>query len=508
MNRIRGRAAGVAAGACLVAVLIVVPSAQAAVTSSHIATPKNNVYFVYNKDTPNTFSVSGTTNGTAGDNVDINCYAGDKVTTVASDVTVNSNGSFSAPAASDEAANTYRVCQLRAIPHGTTPDPLTPFAGPHLYVGQKETFAVSGGANNGKAYDFYYYFQQPNGGMDYDSLGGCGIDDGYLLDSHDSLTAVTWYCNAWLHRYDVDANPTRSQIQVDGGNAYTPTDAEGINSAATSGLPTVTHTYSQNAKTGNAVIHDTETFVKCANTTYPPTNSTCPSFTSAGVSDSRTIVQNDGGKVAWITDVFKSTNKKAHTVDLLWQNDQHFYESGGNTNQIEYAFPGHSAYSTHALGDTVKLPNKPGTIFVRYHGAADGDTAHGRGAIVYSHAATLAKFMYLSNSQSDFTLHQSIKVPAHGSVTLRWAYIADFHQATVNSLAKHATVVVKGCTVPNVVGKTLAAAKKAIKRANCAVGKVRHVHPTKASSGRVVSQSPKAKTNVDYGTKVALKVGA
>ena len=61
--------------------------------------------------------------------------------------------------------------------------------------------------------------------------------------------------------------------------------------------------------------------------------------------------------------------------------------------------------------------------------------------------------------------------------------------------------------MPNVVGKSLAAAKKAIKRAHCAVGKIRHAQLVDdrrrhASS----SESPKARTHVDYKAKVALVV--
>ncbi|HUZ14575.1 MAG TPA: PASTA domain-containing protein [Gaiellaceae bacterium] len=491
------------------ATLVVVPSAQAqTVTTSNVASPKDGTYLVYNEDAPNTISIAGTSSGTTGNHVDLVCYAGDKTGILASDVPVGSNGSFSVSAAGLKPALLFRTCNLKAVPAGTTPVTLAPFTGPRLYVGDATKSHVSGGPNNGKLYDFYLYFQQPDGGMDYDSLGGCGIDDGYLLDSTDSLTTVPWYCNAWLANNDLGSNATRSEIQVDGADAYPPSGAKEINAGATSGFPTVSSfSYSQNSKTGNSTIHEKEAFVKCENQTYPPTSVTCPSFTSTGVTDTRTIVQDHGGRVAWVTDVFKSTNGKAHKVDLLWQNDQHFFgPAGGNAGEVEYKFPGQSGYSMHQVGDVVSLPGKPGTIRVRYHGAADGDPTHGRGAIVYDHAATAAKFMYLSPSQSDFTLHQSIKIPANGSVTLRFAYVADFHQAKVDSLARQAAVVFKGCTVPKVIGKSLAAAKKAIRSAHCAVGKITRAQSTTIPAGRVVFERPKAKTHVDYGTKVSLVV--
>lgn len=505
----RGKFSATVGAACVAATLIAVPSAQAAITMSNVTSPANGTYALYNTNKPNTISIVGTSNGTTGNHVDLVCYAGDTSTNLASNVAVGSNGSFSVSAASLEPAYYYRVCQLKAVPAGTTPGNLAPYTGPRLYVGDTDKYFVSGGPNNGRFYAWYLYFQQPDGGHDYNDLGDCGIDNGYLLNPDDSLASTTWYCDAWLTNQDLITSPTRSETQVDGANAYPPAGAKEINANAAPGFPRISsYSYSQSPHTGDAVIRETEPFVKCPNATYPPTSGTCPSFVSTGVTDARTFTQDDLGKVTWITDVFKSTNGKAHTVDLLWQNDQRFYGgSGGSATQVEYEFPGQSGYSMHQLGDTVKLPAEPGTILVRYHGAPDG-AAHGRGAIVYNHPATAAKFIEVVSGQSDFTLHQTIKVPAHGSITLRWAYINDFEQKTVDSIAKHAAVVVQGCTVPNVAGKSLAAAKKAIKKAHCTVGKVSHAHSAKTPAGDVVSQSPKARTNVDYGTNVRLKVSS
>ena len=48
------------------------------------------------------------------------------------------------------------------------------------------------------------------------------------------------------------------------------------------------------------------------------------------------------------------------------------------------------------------------------------------------------------------------------------------------------------CVVPNLKRKTLAAAKKALLKANCRLGKVTKRRSTKVGRGRVISQSPKA----------------
>ena len=63
------------------------------------------------------------------------------------------------------------------------------------------------------------------------------------------------------------------------------------------------------------------------------------------------------------------------------------------------------------------------------------------------------------------------------------------------------------CIVPKLKGKTLAAAKRAIKKAHCSVGKITKVASSAKNRGRVVSQSPKPGKHLKKGSKVALKVG-
>ena len=65
----------------------------------------------------------------------------------------------------------------------------------------------------------------------------------------------------------------------------------------------------------------------------------------------------------------------------------------------------------------------------------------------------------------------------------------------------------KVCVVPNVKGKTLAAAKKTIKRNHCGVGKITKAKSSLKNKGRVIWESPKARTHLEHGAKVALKVG-
>lgn len=564
-----------AAGAALAGALIFggflgAPAARAAITGSQITTPSDPSFFVADHDqATQTFAIAGTTSGgnPATDAVTIRCYFGKTSVKLAGPVPLNSDGTFAV-----RLANLNDVldltCRLRAVPAGTPPADVTPYSGPLIGVGERTSSVVSAGPNNKTAYDYLFDTQQKAGAYDYASLGKCGLNDGYLYDQTLANTTITFACNAALLGGESATKPTRSELRIDSADAYAPATAFLINSSA-KGLPAVTTTYTLNTATGDAVIHETDPLVKCARAAYPPTPSSCSSFVSTGVTDNRTITQDDDGHTSWISDVFTSTDSKSHSLDLLWDNSQRFWGPSGNAAQLEYKFPGRSGFAKHVVGDALSLRAAPGTILVQMSGAADGDTSTGRGAIVFDRPADEAKFTYVQATRSAFTLHQAGTVPAGGSTRFRFAYVQDYQAAKVASFAKTAstaflstvaisksgrgkgkvasspggiscgkacshgygygtslklkakpakgsrfvrwsgactgaarctiaitdnvrvgaTFALRPCLVPDVVGKTLKAAKLAIRRRFCSVGKVRTVTSTIAK-GRVVSQAP------------------
>ena len=438
------RLAAVAALATVLTVggLVDTPAVRAAITASQITTPVNPSFFVADEDaTTQTFAIAGTTTGgsPSTNKVDVRCYYGGTSVKVKGNVPLNSDGSFSVPAA--DLSNILELtCKLRAVPAGTNPADLTPFSGPVVGAGDRQTSKVTGGANNGKAYDYALDAQQQTAAFDYASLGSCGLHNGFLYDSTYKNTTVTFACNAALLRADSPTAPTRSELRIDGENAYAPAQAFFINPGAT-GFPTLTMTYKVDKATGNVAVHEMDPLVKCGSATYPPTAGSCGTFISTGVTDDRTILQDHDGHISWITDTLKSTDGKGHTVDLLWDNDQQFFGPSGDSSQLEYEFPGENSFSTHKTNDTVSLPSSPGAIFIRMHGAADGDVSTGRGAIVYDRTATAAKFTAVTNFGSEFTLHQSGKVPAGGSTRFRFAYVQDYQAPLVAGRAKTANSI-------------------------------------------------------------------
>ena len=502
MKRVKGRVTAIVGAAFVAALLVGVPSAQAAVTASSITKPDDLTYLVAQYNYPEyPFRIAGTTNGTTGDHVDLVCYAGDGTNTVASNVPIKADGSFNVRLAPVAAALTHRVCNVKAVPSGTTPGDLVPFIGPRLLVGYHEydynphTWLVN----------FYDYFPGLAGGADHHSLGGCGIADGYLLDPSDSLTSTTWLCNATL--LNGNANPaTRSEVRVDGANAYTVKGAYDIN-PTNKPFPRISFSngYRLDERTGDWVIGYGEPIVKCADATYPPTAATCPTFVRAHVGDIRTIRQTDKGRVVYVTERFHSTDGKKHTLDLLWDNSQRFWQGTGDSTQLEYEFPGENSYSMHALHDVVHLPNTPGAIYLRTHGAADGDTATGLGATVYSLPAAAAKFTRVDSDGETFTLHQTITVPPHGTAFLGWAYVESFWAASLASRVERAKVAVKGCIVPDVRGIPVADAREAIAQAHCTTY-VDHLNSAKVAKGHVIFQTTKPGSHVPYHYGVVLFV--
>ena len=435
---IRLAAAAVLAGALAVGGLVDTPTAGAAITSSQIITPANPSFFIADEDAgTQTFAVSGTTSGgNAGDKIDIRCYFEGTSVKVKGNVPLNSDGSFSV-----QTADLNRIleltCQLRAVPAGTTPADVTPFAGPVVGVGDRETSKVSGGANNGKAYDYSLDAQQLTGAFEYASLGSCGLHNGFLYDPTYANTTVTFACNTGLGRAESPGTPTRSELQVDGKDAYAPAQAFFINQGGT-GLPALTEKHTVDRTSGNVVISETDPTVECSGATYPPTTGSCATFVSAGVTDERTITQDHDAHISWIADTLESTDGKAHVVDLLWDDNQQFFGASGDSSKLEYEFPGESSFSGHKTGDTVSLPSAGGAIFVRMQGAADGATGTGQGAIVYDRPATTAKFTAVTTLGSEFTLHQTGRVPARGSTRFRFAYVQDYRTALVTTRAKAA----------------------------------------------------------------------
>ncbi|HZO77045.1 MAG TPA: hypothetical protein VFB39_03315 [Solirubrobacteraceae bacterium] len=425
------------------------PAGATTIAHTHITAPaKNPTYLTYNYNTGNSFKVAGTTDSTAPttDTVDILCFYGDygQYLTVQDGVTLSSNKTFSVPKAPLSAVADHR-CRLAAVPSGTTT--LGPgYRGPWINVSQRKTYSVSGGPNDGMPYDLYAFGQQTAVADDYDSIGTCGLCDSYLQDVAGGVTSIVFYANSFLWYGNEEQNGnTRSEIQVNGRNAYVPAAAQALftNSDDNPGFPAFSWHFSQNSLTGDVTITETDGIARCtgssSSSSYPPTATSCPKFKSTGVEVDRKIVQSASGHVVSITDTYKSTDGHSHRLDLLYENAQCLGNNGCLAGSVGYRFPGKPAYNSHAPGDVVNVRAGIGSIYVRSRSAPDGDPYAGQGAITYGRAPDEVLFIQGFNTGfgpvSDFTAHYVGKVPAKGSLTYRFVYSTAYTYAQVHQEA-------------------------------------------------------------------------
>lgn len=426
--------------------LCTAPQAAATITASNITAPGSPSFQIYDLDAPNTIAVAGTTNSDlpASDQVDLLCYFGPSAAshkTLATGVALNSiTGDFSVPAANLGNIKN-QVCTLRAIPTGSTPGDLSPFTGAVMATGQSDRLSISGGPNDGTLTDYYTLGQQLTAGDDYDSYGSCGLCDAYLFNANLSGTTTTFFGNDWFESRDrpFTSGSTRSEIQVNGADAYSPARARQINPNASPGLPALIYGYALNPTNGNLTITETNPLVKCPDATFPPNGASCPSFVNTGVTDHRTITQEQDGHLVFITDRYVSTDGQQHNLDLLPENEQRFSNAGSNGLNIGYEFPGEGSFSTHDNTAVVSFPDTPpAAVFVRVNGSVDGDESSGRGAIVFDRPVSPASFTGAFSSLSSFHFHQTGLVTAGCSPTFSFAYAQEYDSADVQSLAQSA----------------------------------------------------------------------
>jgi hypothetical protein len=90
----------------------------------------------------------------------------------------------------------------------------------------------------------------------------------------------------------------------------------------------------------------------------------------------------------------------------------------------------------------------------------------------------------------------------YATATFSWSFTPNFSNKHKHKKHRHP----KLCLVPKLTGKTVAAAKQALKKARCSVGKVTKHTSSKVPKGRIISSGPKAGSKRKAGTKVALTV--
>jgi hypothetical protein len=415
-------------------------SAAAAVTETHLQVlSPAGTYLVDDEVTPaETISVSGTSDGVAGERLDIKCYSGQSSAKLAVNVEVQAGGGFSFSGTmrpiSDEA------CVLRAVPHGDatqyTPGSPSPFVGPTLAIGQRENRIIASGLNAGTLESFDIYDAQLTGAFDYFSLGGCTIGDSYVFDPVTFESVTLDFCNAWFNSANGTAlppgyaAPTRSELQVDKANAYLAANA---GFASLPGYPALSYNYSIDPATGDLVLEETDTPVKCSpGGAYPPSTETCTSFVPTGVKVLTRVLQGQGGRAASVTQWFSSTDGQPHQLDLLEDNE---FDHPQHEGELEFPWTGEGLKEYRTVGQVLPgASTAPGSFFVK--GAAkpaDGSEETAVGAVTFAVAPEAVTIVGTTNdpySWVDLTYRRT--VPAGGSVALGFTYSDAFLRGEVN----------------------------------------------------------------------------
>jgi len=437
----------------LAGALACAPSASATITSSslQVVSPPGT-YLVFDEVTgAETITVSGSSDASPGEKLDINCYAAKKRYLLAAEVQAGAGGSFSFTGPFGTIAG--RTCVLRAVPHNDTTDypPGSPsaFQGQTLGLGRRGAMTVESGANKGDLLWYYLFASQLAGGFDYRSLGDCSILDSYAYDPVtfapsrlDDCDATLWWQNG-ASGFPGVAAPTRSEIQVDGANAYLPANAGElfVSSENDPGFPALKYRYEIEPASGNLVLEETDQVVRCAPdaTTYPPTASACSSFVPTGVEAYMAITQADNGRVAAVTQWFYSTDGAPHTVDLLEQNQfEHVNEDG------EFDFPwlgeGLQKYGTAGQQLAGAPAGAPGSLLIKGSASVpDGGEESPQGALTFSNPPEGETVVGSTlNPESWLDLHYHREIPAGGSFALGFTYSDGFLLSEVQQLAASA----------------------------------------------------------------------
>jgi hypothetical protein len=466
---------------------------------------------------------------------------------------------------------------------------------------------ISGGLNNGKAYNFYVNGMTFTGYAAWKApgTGGCGPYAASVDPAFD-IGNFPVDCMGSLLSDDLGAFGGRSEVLIDGRNAYDAASAEALfprtsgldnGSQDLSGFPSMNVSIDWDPASGQISSRSVESWVSChgPNLYKPVTVVACPSFDATGVSLTRVVTSSDGGRVLTITDTWSSTDGQSHSLDLLYDDFAGVF--GNEDGERGWQLPGQSGFTQYAAGASVPAPSAvPGSILTRTNvSAADGNPSEGFGAITFGHAPSALRFA----GPAELEENQLLTVPAGGSASLSYVYSVGYTLADVTGLAMAAqdrfqppvvqitppatgttvstpnltltgtaasgsgikSLVVAGqnvplgpdgswsaqttlspgsntiialatdaagatpqaqvtivyqpptpppppakCSVPRVKGMKLPAAEKALRRAHCKVGKVKHVKSRKLARGRVMSTTPSAGRHLRAGTKIELFV--
>jgi hypothetical protein len=416
---------------CVLTLIVVACNASlahAAVSASRITSPAA-LTFAFNDTTlssaPQTLTVEGTFSGSASERLAINCYAPNgSHLTLAEDV-AGVGGSFSTTISSSTLLG-GAPCVLRAVSqedfNAYAPGSEGPYQGPAIAASELYESTLSG-----STFDYSLLSAALGARHEFQSAGSCGLTRSQLyLPSTLAETQGSFHCAAALYGEEPieGEEPSRSEIQVDGVDAYDPYAAQHL-FGAEPGIPAIEVADAFDPATGLITIEETDPLVACAPapTVFPPTASSCSSFQPVGVSLQRTWKTEGSGQSVSLQDTWLSTDGAYHSLDALY--DERFQSA--SPNSAGFSFPGSSSFSDYALGSTITLRSGPGSIAYeedRGVGSA-GDGQHPFAAITYSSppdGPVTFTHSDTTGGSTGFVMPYKRTIPPGGDATVRMGF--------------------------------------------------------------------------------------
>jgi PASTA domain len=456
----------------------------------------------------------------------------------------------------------HPFCTLRAVPTGTQPAaaPGSPsaWAGPSVGWGRDDLYRIGAGFDPTPpetVWDYGLSMAQPRAFNYLDSATSCGLCDTFLFaPGTKAISNSIWYVNGGIFRVPYGVTD-RTGVIIDGLPAYGATTAH-FNPDSLSdnaGLPSISVGTSVDPATGDLVVDERSEFKHCAPqpSTFPATSTSCTSFTDTGVVLERRVRVTDEGMLVTFSDHWKSVDNQAHELDAMYEDSEHSENAitAGHEGLVNFTWTQDGFTSYGPDQKIALLEQAPLTMLVKTDATTPdaGDNMNPFGAVIYGTRPTdLTVFSVgrVGDQNGRWHPRYARTITAGGDVAISFAYVHDFtldgvkaRAAKAENLLVPATAEMPAppappagstsdpapapapqsapitsapkpvvCVVPKLRGKTLAGAKRALKRAHCALGKVSRKASKRVKPGRVLASRLKAGSRVRAGTRVRVTV--
>lgn len=428
-------------------------AAMGAVTSSSITTPAASPLLpplldgsLPTSDPARQFPIAGTTDGADGDLLDVRCFFrsadGSLGFIGVAENLPAAGGAFSGSGTTPTQAG----CRLAAIPDGSTGGGLPAFAGPKVFSAVRQVRTV-GGVGPNAAVVRTAYAGTTSRTMDADAAsvgdGGAPFDMAPMDDTGavPQFGEYLWYGNAALYSTTAKTGESRSQIRVDGVNAFAPASAaqlyDGVASAG--GLPSVTvESTTFDPVTRDLTTTTTEPIVTCPTTggvniaRNDATLANCGTLQPSGVAIQRTVAIRNATRSVETKDRWVSTDGSSHAIDLLYDETQQ--KASGATVGFRFPWVDGATAKTHAADDEIALPpGRVSTLFAKTQlSAPDGDTRWTQGSMTVAPRPDLIRFA----DDQTFELGFRRTVPATGALAIEQRFTIGTTLADIQTQAQ------------------------------------------------------------------------